>query len=65
LPELFVGYLKVLASDDRDTLLEAVSGRLNGHPSEKALIRKNLKRHGAKMAQAISRLPRELSVSTT
>ncbi len=65
LPELFAGYLKVLASDDRDTLLEAVSGRLNGHPSEKALIRKNLKRHGAKMTQAISRLPRELSVSTT
>jgi len=65
LPELFAGYLKALASDDRDTLLEAVSGRLNGHPSEKALIRKNLKRHGAKMTQAVDRLPQELSVSTT
>ena len=65
LPDLFAGYLKALASDDRDTLLEGVVGRLNGHPSEKALIRKHLKRHGEKMTQAIDRLPQELIVSTT
>jgi hypothetical protein len=57
--------LKALASDDRDTLLEGVVGRLKCHPSEKALIRKHLKRHGEKMTQAIDRLPQELIVSTT
>lgn len=65
LPDLFAGYLQVLASDDRDTLLEGVVRRMKCHPSEKALIRKHLKRHGEKMTQAIDRLPRELIVSTT
>ncbi len=65
LPDLFAGYLKALASDDRDTLLEGIVGRLKCHPSEKALIRKHLKRHGEKMTQAIDRLPQELIVSTT
>ena len=65
LPDLFAGYLKALASDDRDTLLDGIIGRLNGHPSEKALIRKHLKRHGEKMTQAIHRLPRERIISTT
>ena len=65
LPDLFAGYLKALASDDRDTLLEGVVGRMKCHPSEKALIRKHLKRHGEKMTQAIDRLPQELIVSTT
>ena len=65
LPNLFAGYLKALASDDRDMLLEGVVERLNGHPSEKALIRKHLKRHGEKMTQAIDRLPQELILSTT
>ncbi|MEN8692384.1 MAG: hypothetical protein ABF303_09150 [Desulfobacterales bacterium] len=64
LPDLFAGYLKALAPDDRDTLLEGVAGRLKCHPSEKALIRKHLKRHGEKMTQAIDRLPQELIVST-
>jgi hypothetical protein len=65
LPDLFAGYLKALASDDRDMLLEGVVERLNGHPSEKALIRKHLKRHGEKMTQAIDRLPQDWIVSTT
>jgi len=65
LPDLFAGYLKTLASDDRDTLLEGVAGRSNCHPSEKALIRNHLKRHGEKMTQAIDGMPRELIVSTT
>jgi len=57
LPHMFAGYLKALASDDRDTLLEGVVGCMNCQPSEKALIRKHLKRHGVKMTQAIDRLP--------
>jgi hypothetical protein len=65
LPDVFAGYLKALASDDRDTLLEGVAGCLKCHPSEKALIRKYLKRHGEKMTQAIDGMPRELIVSTT
>ncbi len=65
LPDLFARYLKALASDDRDTLLEGVVRRMKCHPIEKALIRKNLKPHGEKMTQAIDRLPRELIVSTT
>jgi hypothetical protein len=65
LPDLFAGYLKALASDDRDTLLEGVVGRMKCQPSEKALIRKHLKRHGEKMTQAIDRLPQERIVSTT
>ncbi|MGA8019783.1 MAG: hypothetical protein WCA42_13015 [Desulfobacterales bacterium] len=65
LPDLFAGYLKALASDDRDTLLEGVVRRMKCQPSEKALIRKHLKRHGEKMTQAIDRLPQELIVSTT
>jgi len=65
LPDLFAGYLKALASDDRDTLLEGVVRRMKCHPSEKALIRKHLKRHGEKMTQAIDRLPPERILSTT
>jgi hypothetical protein len=65
LPDLFAGYLRALSSDDRDMLLEGVAGRLSGHPSEKALIRKHLKRHGEKMTQAIDRLPQDRIVSTT
>jgi hypothetical protein len=65
LPDLFAGYLKALAADDRDTLLEGIVGRLNCHPSEKALIRKHLKRHGEKMTQAIDRLPQDRIISTT
>jgi hypothetical protein len=65
LPDLFAGYLKALGSDDRDTLLQWVLMRMKCHPSEKALIRKHLKRHGEEMTQAIDRLPQELIVSTT
>ncbi|MGB7918511.1 MAG: hypothetical protein WCF40_00485 [Desulfobacterales bacterium] len=65
LPDLFAGYLKALASDDRDTLLDGVVRRMKCQPSEKALIRKYLKRHGEKMTQAIDRLPQERIVSTT
>jgi hypothetical protein len=65
LPELFAGYLKALASEDRDRLLEGVIRRMNCQPLEKSLIRKHLKRHGEKMTQAIDRLPRELIASTT
>jgi hypothetical protein len=65
LPELFAGYLKALAPDDRDRLLEGVIRRMNCQPLEKSLIRKHLKRHGEKMTQAIDRLPRELIASTT
>jgi hypothetical protein len=65
LPDVFAGYLKALASDDRDTLLDGVVRRMKCHPSEKTLIRKHLKRHGVKMTQAIDRLPQERIVSTT
>ncbi|MGW8186753.1 MAG: hypothetical protein ACWGNK_05790, partial [Desulfobacterales bacterium] len=65
LPDLFAGYLKTVSPNESDTLLEAVAGRLKCHPSERALIRKHLKRHSEKMVQAIDRLPRELIVSTT
>ncbi|MGB5424036.1 MAG: hypothetical protein WBN03_17860 [Desulfobacterales bacterium] len=65
LPDLFAVYLKALSSDDSDMLLEGIVGRLNCHPSEKALIRKHLKRHGEKMTQAIDRLPQDRIVSTT
>lgn len=65
LPDLFAGYLKALASDDRDTLLQGVVRRMKCRPSEKALIRKHLKRHGEKMTQAIDRLPQEMILSTT
>lgn len=65
LPDVFAGYLKALGSDDRDTLLEWVLMRMKCHPSEKALIRKHLKRHGEKMTQAVDRLPKKLIISTT
>ena len=65
LPDLFAGYLKALASNDREALLKGIVGHLNCHPSEKAQIQKHLKRHGEKMTQAIDRLPQELILSTT
>jgi hypothetical protein len=65
LPELFAGYLKALSPDDLDTLLEGIALRMQCQAPEKALIRKQLKRHGEKMTQAIDRLPQELIVSTT
>jgi len=65
LPDVFAGYLKALTSDDRDTLLEGVVRRMKCRPSEKALIRKHLKRHGEKMTQAIDRLPQERILPTT
>ncbi|MFZ1954505.1 MAG: hypothetical protein WAU34_03365, partial [Desulfobacterales bacterium] len=65
LPDVFAGYLKALASDDRDTLLDAVARRMKCQPSEKALIRKHLKRHGEKITQAIDRLPQERILPTT
>ena len=65
LPDVFAGYLKALASDDRDTLLDRVVRRMKCQSSEKALIRKHLKRHGEKMTQAIDRLPQERIQPTT
>jgi hypothetical protein len=65
LPDLFAGYLKALASNDRETLLKGIVGHLNCHPSVKAQIRKHLRRHSEKMTQAIDRLPQELILSTT
>jgi len=65
LPDVFAGYLKALASDDRDTLLDGIVRRMKCQPSEKALIRKHLKRHGEKITQAIDRLPQERILPTT
>ena len=65
LPDLFAGYLKALASDDRDTLLGGIALRTQCPAPEKALIRKHLKHHGEKMTQAIDRLPQEQVMATT
>jgi hypothetical protein len=65
LPDVFAGYLKALASDDRDTLLDGVVRRMKCQSSERALIRKHLKRHGEKITQAIDRLPQERILPTT
>jgi len=65
LPDLFAGYLKALASDDRDTLLGGIALRMQCPAPEKALIRKHLKHHGEKMTQAIDRLPQEQVMATT
>ncbi len=65
LPELFAGYLKALSTEDCVTLLEGIVRRMNGPAQEKALIRKQLKRHGEEMTRAIDRLSQERAAPTT